>query len=936
MQQHEWEKVKEVFTAALAQPVAVRARFLAKSCGGDEALRGEVESLLAAHEEPKNLLEQHTIDLATELKTDGQKYQGKRFGSYRILREIGRGGMGSVFLAERADGEFQQQVALKIIRQSFADGELEKHFRRERQILALLNHPNIAVLHDGGVSEKGEPFLAMEYVDGETLVEYADSQCLSIPQRLRLFLKICSAVSYAHRNLVVHRDIKPSNILVTRDGEPKLLDFGLAKAFESDASKTQTALRAFTPAYASPEQIQGRSITTSSDIYSLGVVFYELLTGTKPLNIENKNFDEVVRSINNTEPVKPSAVETTGEGGVSSQLLRGDLDNIALTALRKEPERRFKTVEDFADDIKSHLAGRPISAMPNTTGYLAGKFIRRNKIAVAAGLFISISLLAGITISLWQAAIARRETARSQAVNQFLQKLLLTAIPESGGGGKKGAQATIVDVLKEAEERLNGEELSSQPEVRAELRQLIGSAYLNQGMYDAAERNLTRAFDELSSLFSRDSTRTLKVEYCLARLYQEKGDYERAYEIYERRFESWHSEFQQHRIELRLYVEKLSDFGAACRARGDSERAEQLVREALDVATQFSLDSQVDFTRTILALILLDRGRFEEAKRSQLSTLSRVRQAGIGDNPILAPALTLMGSILMENGDLADAEANLVEGERIYRKLYGPEYLAIYDNIRLQAQVAYLNGDYQSAKKKIDLALDNYRKNSSPKNIGFATALTIEGLVLNKTGKPAEAESLLREAARLRTENLPPGHFMTALTKGALGEFLTTQGKYAEAEPLLLSGYENLKQSQSPDSPRIKIALQRLVALYEKWGKTEAANEYRKLIGSLWKRRDMLLAALGHDLYEDSAIRPADIIADYRAGVDRLIRRLTQSADVPAYLEQVASGPEEARLIKLCDGIDNYGGLVGSAYYEATQRSGCGWSAARWNPCSPN
>ena len=192
MQQHEWEKVKKVFTAALEQPVAARAHFLAESCGADEALRGEVESLLAAHEEPKNLLEHHRIDLAAQLQTDDHKYLGKRFGPYSILREIGRGGMGAVFLAERADGEFQQQVALKIIRQSFADAELEKHFRRERQILASLNHPNIAVLHDGGVSEKGEPFLAMEYVDGKTLIEYADSQRLSIPERLRLFLKICS------------------------------------------------------------------------------------------------------------------------------------------------------------------------------------------------------------------------------------------------------------------------------------------------------------------------------------------------------------------------------------------------------------------------------------------------------------------------------------------------------------------------------------------------------------------------------------------------------------------------------------------------------------------------------------------------------------------------------------------------------------------------
>ncbi len=809
MTKPDWQQVKDFFAEAIEQPANLRLEFLRDKCNGNELLFNEISSLLAASSEPENLIENNAIDLASKVGGEENNYAEQHFGNYRIIREIGSGGMGTVFLAERDDGEFSMRVGLKIVRQSVADREIVERFKRERQILANLNHPNIAALHDGGINEKGEPYLAMEYVDGVTLIEYAAAHGLSIADRLRLFLKICAAVSYAHQNLVVHRDIKPSNILVTNDGEPKLLDFGLAKAFETDNSATQTALRAFTPAYASPEQIQGRNITTSSDIYSLGVVFYELLTGAKPLNVENKSFDEIVQTLTSTEPIKPSAVEDEGGGGGSHQILRGDLDNIALTALRKEPERRFKTVDDFARDIELHLAGRPISARPNTTAYLAGKFIRRNKIAVAAGLLVSISLVAGLAISLWQAEIARRETARSQTVNQFLRRMLMTAIPESGGGGKKGAQATMVDVLNDVEKRLD-EDLSSEPEVRAELRQLIGSAFLNQGMYDAAQRNLTRALDEQSSLFGRNSPRTLKVEYSLARLYQEKGDYASAYEIYERRFESWRLEFQQHRIEPLLYVEKLSDFGAACRALGDSERAEQLVREAQDVATQFSIDSQVDFTRTILALILLDQGRFEEAKTSQLSTVSRVRQSGIEDNPTLALALTLMGSILMENGELADAEANLVEGEGIYRKLYGPEYLAIYDNIRLQAQVAYLNGDYQSAKKKIDLALDNYRKNSSPKNIGFATALTIKGLVLNKLGKAAEAENLLREAVRLRTENLPPDHFMTAITNGALGEVLLDEKKLDEADPLIRSSYAALVASQKTDNARLRVAKARL------------------------------------------------------------------------------------------------------------------------------
>jgi tetratricopeptide (TPR) repeat protein len=340
-------------------------------------------------------------------------------------------------------------------------------------------------------------------------------------------------------------------------------------------------------------------------------------------------------------------------------------------------------------------------------------------------------------------------------------------------------------------------------------------------------RNLTRAFGEQSSVFGQDSTRTLKVEYSLARLHQEKGDYESAYEIYERRFESWRSEFQQHRIEPQLYVTKLSEFGAACRAHGDSERAEQLLREALDVATQFSIDSQVNSTRTILALILLDQGRFEEAKTSQLSTVSRIRQAGVKDNPSLPLALSLLGSILMENGDLADAEANLVEAEGIYRKLYGPEYLAIYDNIRLQAQVAYLKGDYLSAEKKIDLALDNYRKNSIPKNISFATALTVQGLTLDRLSRADEAEKALHEAVKLHEENLPAKHFMTALTKGALGECLTIEKRYDEAEALLQASYNDLKTSQGDQNPRTIVARQRLLKLYEAWGKADEAKKFQ-------------------------------------------------------------------------------------------------------------
>ncbi len=406
MQQQEWEKVKDVFTAALEQPVAGREQFLAESCGDDEAVRSEVESLLAAHEEPKNLLEQHTIDLAAQLQTDGPSYDGKRFGSYRILREIGRGGMGAVFLAERADGEFQQQVALKIIRQSFADPDLEKHFRRERQILASLNHPNIAKLIDGGVSETGELFLAMEFIEGEPLVAFAEDHHLTIEERLQLFLEICRAVSFAHQNLIIHRDLKPSNILVTEDGAPHLLDFGLAKLAEPATTEggltdlTETGFRAFTPAYASPEQILGKRVTTASDVFSLGVNLYELLTNEKPFHFEGKSLDEIIKSVTTGEPSLPSRVVHSGEpeGSGRERQLRGDLDNITLKALQKDPPRRYHSVAELANDIERHLEHLPITARPNTLPYRASRFYERNRIAVSATALVIVALVVGLAI----------------------------------------------------------------------------------------------------------------------------------------------------------------------------------------------------------------------------------------------------------------------------------------------------------------------------------------------------------------------------------------------------------------------------------------------------------------------------------------------------------------------------------------------------------
>jgi len=838
MQTEEWEKVKDVFTAALELPIARRATFLTESCGDDQSLRSEVESLLAAHEEPQNLLEQHAVDLATRLQKAGNNYHGKLFGPYRILHEIGRGGMGAVFLAARADGDFEQQVALKIIRQSYADRELERHFRRERQILASLNHPNIAKLIDGGVSESGELFLAMEFIEGEPLVVFAEHHHLTIEERLRVFLEICRAVSFAHQNLVIHRDLKPSNILVTADGTPKLLDFGLAKLLASSAGtspvavkgaeQTQTAFRAFTPAYASPEQILGKSVTTASDVFSLGVILFELLTNEKPFYFEGKSLEEIIKTVSLGEPSLPSRVVRSRqpESAGRQKQLRGDLDNIILKALQKDPLRRYPSVAEFANDIERHLARLPVAARPNTLSYRASRFYQRNKVPVSATALVIVALIVGLGIALRQYSNARRENAKAEAVNAFLQKMLKAPNSQSGDAGK-GYQTTVNEILADAERRLDGSELSHQPEVRAELRRVIGAGYAEVGNYAAAERNLRQALSEQTQSYGTGSPKLLRAEFNLAWLFLAKADYDDADKVYTQRFSLLRQEFQAGNIEAEFFAVSLGNYALLRRARGDSLMAEALLREDLVLSSQYSVKAQGDFAGSFLTLILLDQGKFNEAAERQQAAVARYRTLPANETVEFGAALTLLGSILMEKGDLTAAEANLREAETLYRKLLGPNHISLYDNLRLQAQVSYLAGKYPEGLERINQVLENYRQNSNPKYISFATGLTVKGLLLNKLGSREEAEKVLREAVKLREENLPEKHFMTALSNGALGEFLTTQKRFAEAEPLLLGSYETLKSSQSADSPRIRAAAERLVKLYADWGRPSEANNFR-------------------------------------------------------------------------------------------------------------
>lgn len=420
MTPEKWEKVKSIFHNAYDLEVHKRAAFIAAECGDDATMLAEVRSLFDSHNASEELFESpafESISSLVEQKALPSRV-GQTIGNYKIESEIGRGGMGAVYLASRADAEFDKKVAIKLIKRGFDTDEVIRRFRHERQILAALEHPNITRLLDGGSTEDGLPFLVMDYVDGRPLHRFADENGLSINKRLSMFLKICSAVSYAHQNLVIHRDLKPSNILVTADGEPKLLDFGIAKLTGPSgngqtARNTQTIFQAMTPEYASPEQFTGKAVTTASDIYSLGILLYELLTGHRPFRFETKNVAEISQLITDTTPTKPSTVcrqlglkTTIDNAPAVIRTLKGDLDNIVMMAIRKEPERRYSSVEQFAGDIRRYLGGHPVIAREDTFVYRATKFASRNKVGVASIIGIGASLVGGLFAVSRQARIA--------------------------------------------------------------------------------------------------------------------------------------------------------------------------------------------------------------------------------------------------------------------------------------------------------------------------------------------------------------------------------------------------------------------------------------------------------------------------------------------------------------------------------------------------
>lgn len=1028
-----YQQLKELFQLALERPANERSAFLDKACNGDASLQAELEELIAAHEQAGYLDAPASASNGSLTDHPVETMEGRRIGAYKILRELGHGGMGAVYLAVRDDDQFKKQVAIKLVRggqlQQMASNDLiVRRFRQERQILASLEHPNIARLLDGGATAEGHPYLVLEYVEGQSLDRYCDGQQLSLPERLRLFRTVCAAVHYAHQNLVVHRDLKPSNILITLSQKgnaavPKLLDFGIAKILgvgtgSQPIEQTLSSVRLMTPAYASPEQVRGEIITTASDVYALGVVLYELLTGHRPYQVSTNSLHEAARIICEVEPAKPSAIVTRAEVVTDSngnekttitpkqvgdarkeppeklrRWLAGDLDNIVLMALRKEPQRRYASVEQFSEDIQRYLDGLPVRASRDTFAYRSAKFVRRHRTGVvtvtALLLMIVFSVLSLIAqaeritrerdravaaehIAAQQRDQAERAGAAEKAQRQQAEVNLLRALEaerlatsataqatseaaranaearraneetqharteteraqleantsnevkdfmvrlfaESDPNQMKGNKVSALEILDKGAAQL-GERLKDQPAVQAPIMHHIGLIYYKLGLYDKAVSSLSEAVRLRRETLHQEDHNTAQSLSALGVALQDKGDLAAAEKALRQSVEIGRKlPGEQHRT---LAV-SLNNLAYLLKQKNDFTAAEALYREALALHRERTdndrREQDIGQILNNLGDLVSAKGNYAAAEPLYRESAERLQREFGHDNLSVATVLSNLGTVLARKGDYAAAEPFLREALAIQRKLVGNEhpstalsltnlgtllgYKGDYDGaLQLHREALQANrkrlgndhpvtaimlgniannlqskGDYKAAeahyREELDILIKRVGRENTFTAIAmhnlatclqdqkdfaaaesvFAEAIGIRrkilpashpdlalslaalGQLLIDKDQPQRAETLLREALEIRRKALPKGNLQTAITENVLGECLTTLQHFAEAEPLLIESYAVIKTGTGEQDKRRTKALNRLVTLYEKWGKADQAAYFRTL-----------------------------------------------------------------------------------------------------------
>jgi serine/threonine-protein kinase len=789
-----WPAVERLLDAALDRDPNERSGFLDRECAGDAELRSAVDRMLRACDDSAGFLEDEPAAayasplIAASLGDDpphavARTAEGLRVGPYRVVREAGHGGMGVVYLAERDDDQYRRRVALKLMRWGAwltADDHLARRFLEERQILASLEHPGIARLLDGGVTADGLPWFAMEYVEGTPIDRYCDERGLTIDERVRLFCDVCDAVAFAHRNLVVHRDLKPSNLLVTDQRAVKLLDFGIAKLLThtdvDDALATRTALRALTPEYASPEQIRGDHVSTASDVYSLGVVLYELLAGRRPYAIEGRSPHGVEQAVL-ADQVAPPPSAAAGSDRLR-RALRGDLDAIVLTAMRTEPDRRYASADHLAADLRRYLIGLPVTARRDGRGYRARKFVRRHRAAVAATAFVAVVLVGFSTVTAIQSARlraqARRialERDRAQQVSSFLVSLFRSADPFAGSGPR----TTVREVLDSGAARVD-RELRDQPELRAELLQAMGLSYMSLGLSSDARRLLERAVAIPHRGTIDGEPHAVSVEQSLAQVLQELAEYPAAESLYR-------DVLDRRRRALprgdRLIARTLTTLATAVAAQGRYVEAEGLVREALaiDRALRPVDPRSVSQSLNNLGNILLRQRRYAPAESVHREAYALRRAFEGEDHPETANSLVNIASALAGQDRFDAADSLFRKALAMKRARLGPRHVDVATDEAGYARLLQLKGESYAAESLYRRSIETHRASRPDGHPRTAVAMLGLGELLLARGDARGAEPYLRDAVRSFEAVLPPTHPEVARANRLLTECLARLGR---------------------------------------------------------------------------------------------------------------------------------------------------------------
>lgn len=849
-----WASIDAVFSALLDLPPEHRAAALAEQCGDDHALANAVRRLLDAEQRSSAAFDSAAASVRALAEGAVQRFPDdeaippnlQQVGPYRLTDRLGTGGMSVVWKAERNDGEFQQTVAIKLMRRWIEGGETVQRFRAERRILAGLEHPNLARLLDGGVVGDGWPYFVMEYVDGVPITQYCDDRRLDLDQRLALFMQVLDVVQYAHRRLVVHRDIKPSNILVTADGRVKLLDFGIAKVLDQDAMSateselTQVGGRPMTPAYASPEQITGSPVTTASDVYALGVLLYQLLTGRSPYRVSPEQPLRLREAVLGQTPSNPSVrVLEAGDDGDAGTLarrrgttpgrlarrLRGDLDVICQVALRKEPERRYPIVEQLAADLERHRRRLPVLARAGNWRYLTGRFVRRNAWGLAAGVLIPLAVLIGIGVHVDRlgaerdraevaAVQAAREAAKARQVTDYLVSLFRAADPAQAAG----RQVTAVELVERGIDETG--RLAEDPALQAEMFRVLGQVSQALGQYQSAAELLLRSLAILEVMPPPTTLDRADVLADLGFIHFQMGRLEEAERFNRDALAVLPADDALRRAPV------LTNLGIVHIITSRYHDAEILLAEAI-AAHESGAPGSAAHATTLNALgtLLSRQGRHDEAI-TMLETALELRRELFGElHPATSVSLGNLGNALIDAGEAAAAEPYLLQALELDEQLLGYEHPSIAVLLNQLAGARRELGDAEGSLEHLHRALGILRQHEGEDGASPAIAMVLSGLGSGhlRLGAYGEAAAYFTEAIAIEEQVLGPNSRELAVNSIQLGTARLGLGRLDEAEALYLRGLRILSDLLSEDDPRIGNALCYLAEVNRQRGQHEEA-----------------------------------------------------------------------------------------------------------------